>query len=302
MSCSLVKKSEKSCVVDFDGYEAMLRMDGPNTIVFETDDDDEGFQSLAMHMLEFVNSRRRTVGDILAEVVKVFNKYVTEDSSDDDSDDDDDEDGGLEAEYEQYADEEPVKRVKTAAEQVDVKQFNFPSIAKGAATQRLVADFAALKHTNTKEVGFVAEPLDGNLYRWRCKIYPPSDSQLHKDLEKVKRKAKTDCILLEMLFPSEYPNDPPFIRVLKPRFQMRSGHVTIGGSICMDLLTCSGWSPVNSIESVLIQIRTEMVVGGGRLDTSNTREYTVEEAKAAFVRVAGQHGWKVPEMNNLPWH
>jgi hypothetical protein len=27
----------------------------------------------------------------------------------------------------------------------------------------------------------------------------------------------------------------------------------------------------------------------------------VEEAKAAFVRVAGQHGWKVPEMKNLPW-
>jgi hypothetical protein len=39
----------------------------------------------------------------------------------------------------------------------------------------------------------------------------------------------------------------------------------------MDLLTNSGWSPVNSIESILIQIRTEMVNGGGRLDTSNTR-------------------------------
>jgi hypothetical protein len=29
----------------------------------------------------------------------------------------------------------------------------------------------------------------------------------------------------------------------------------------MDLLTNSGWSPVNSIESILIQIRTEMVEG-----------------------------------------
>ncbi len=49
--------------------------------------------------------------------------------------------------------------------------------------------------------------------------------------------------------------------MLSPRFALRSGHVTIGGSICMDLLTMSGWSPVNSIESVLIQIRTEMVTG-----------------------------------------
>ncbi len=48
-------------------------------------------------------------------------------------------------------------------------------------------------------------------------------------------------------------------------------------SICMDLLTQSGWSPVNSIESILIQIRTEMVEGGGRLDLANQRAYTVEE-------------------------
>lgn len=69
----------------------------------------------------------------------------------------------------------------------------------------------------------------------------------------------------------------------------------------MDLLTNSGWSPVNSIESVLIQIRTEMVEGNGRLDTSNVTPYTVEEAKAAFTRVATQHGWAVPNMQNLPW-
>lgn len=98
-----------------------------------------------------------------------------------------------------------------------------------------------------------------------------------------------------------HSNDPPFIRVLAPRFALRSGHVTIGGSICMDLLTMSGWSPVNSIESVLIQIRTEMVEGGGRLDMGNKNEYTVEEAKAAFTRVAQQHGWAVPNMANLPW-
>jgi ubiquitin-protein ligase len=47
----------------------------------------------------------------------------------------------------------------------------------------------------------------------------------------------------------------------------------------MDLLTQSGWSPVNSIESILIQIRTEMVEGGGRLDLANQRPYTVEEVR-----------------------
>lgn len=35
---------------------------------------------------------------------------------------------------------------------------------------------------------------------------------------------------------------PPFVRVVRPRFQFRTGHVTIGGSICMELLTLSGWN------------------------------------------------------------
>jgi len=33
----------------------------------------------------------------------------------------------------------------------------------------------------------------------------------------------------------------------------------VGGSICMQLLTRSGWSAASSIESVLVQIRAEMV-------------------------------------------
>lgn len=152
----------------------------------------------------------------------------------------------------------------------------------------------------------------------------------------------------EQKFPSSFPFDPPFIRVVKPRFAFHSGHVTVGlkfseflfftkfffgwlfslfvkgGSICFELLTRSGWSPACTIESVLIQIRTEMVgkrffffeiglesilpvlnitnqwpilhifiwkAGGGALDFTNFTEYTEEEAKQAFERVARQHKW-----------
>lgn len=305
MQCSVVKSRGEQVTVDFDGYEASIRLSAEKTVFFETEDEDEGFQALAMHMLEFTNARRRSVADVLAEAVKSFPKYVKESDGEDDDDDDDHEDDGDDDghEYEKWVDEEPVKKVKKSlAETVDVKQFTLPSIARGAATQRLLSDFAAMRQSNTREVGFAAEPFENNLYRWRVKIYPPEDSELFRDLKKLKKKVATDCILVEALFPCDYPNDPPFIRVLRPRFQMRSGHVTIGGSICMDLLTNSGWSPVNSIESIIIQIRTEMVMGGGRLDLQNTSEYTVEEAKAAFIRVAGQHGWKVPDMQNLPWN
>jgi hypothetical protein len=94
---------------------------------------------------------------------------------------------------------------KTAADDVDRKQFVFPSIARGAATQRLISDFAALKTSDSKLVGFEAAPFENNLYRWRVKLWPASDSELYKDLQKIKRKIKSDHILLEMLFPCEYP-------------------------------------------------------------------------------------------------
>ena len=34
-------------------------------------------------------------------------------------------------------------------------------------------------------------------------------------------------MLLELRFPPDYPAHPPFVRVLAPRFLMRTGHVTV---------------------------------------------------------------------------
>jgi hypothetical protein len=67
--------------------------------------------------------------------------------------------------------------------------------------------------SNTKAIGFVAEPWDKNLYRWHVSLHPPSDSELYKDLKKLTKKSifskkstEEPCIELEMLFPCEYPN------------------------------------------------------------------------------------------------
>jgi len=103
-------------------------------------------------------------------------------------------------------------------------------------------------------------------------------------------------VQLEMRFSAEYPHVPPFVRVIKPRFAFRTGHVTIGGSICMELLTTSGWAAVNDIESILIQIRSEIVEGGAQLDptvfTGGGAEYSESEAWDAFYRAAKGHGWE----------
>merc|ERR1712176_444884 len=72
---------------------------------------------------------------------------------------------------------------------------------------------------------------------------------------------------LEMSFPNDYPFAPPFVRVVKPRFQRQSGFV-MSGALCMELLTAEGWNPVNDIESVIVSIRSLMVVGNGRLQAA----------------------------------
>ena len=96
---------------------------------------------------------------------------------------------------------------------------------------------------------------------------------------------------LAVSFPSSYPAAPPYIRVLRPRFAFRTGHVTIGGSICTEMLTSSGWSSTMTVEAVLIGIRTNMLTGGARLDLRNKTDYSEHEARDAFNRMKREHGW-----------
>ena len=37
-------------------------------------------------------------------------------------------------------------------------------------------------------------------------------------------------IMLRLYFQSSYPASPPYVRVIRPRFQFRTGHITIGTS------------------------------------------------------------------------
>jgi hypothetical protein len=46
-----------------------------------------------------------------------------------------------------------------------------------------------------------------------------------------------------------------------------------------------------TIESALLSIRTNMLVGGARLDLSNRRDYGELEALEAFNRMKREHGW-----------
>ena len=138
---------------------------------------------------------------------------------------------------------------------------------------------------------------DDDVFRWRILMegWEHLSTELHDDLRAfAAATGQPPAIELEFAFsPEHFPFAAPFVRVVRPMFAFRTGHVTIGGSICMELLTSKGWSCAVSLESVLVTIRADMVEGGARLDRARFNCcYSEASAREAFKRVAMQHGWE----------
>ncbi|KAK4053896.1 hypothetical protein OIO90_003733 [Microbotryomycetes sp. JL221] len=113
-------------------------------------------------------------------------------------------------------------------------------------------------------------------------------------------KAKgVSSLLFEIRFGDTYPMSAPFFRIIHPRLLSFAagggGHVTAGGSLCMDLLTPDGWNPVYQIEAVLLQIRlaiSNLDPRPARLDPRSwNTPYSMSEAIEGFKRAAATHGW-----------
>jgi len=194
----------------------------------------------------------------------------------------------------------PEMRKEQTLDKVDqeVAALKYAHSTSDAATLRLIQDLKALKRSQSKH-GFSAEPLfvggRANLYHWEVRLFD-FDSPLAGDLEQYKRQSGKNYITLHLRFSGDYPFKPPFVRVVEPVFRFHTGHVTLGGAICMQLLTNSGWKPFNDIEQIVVQIRAEIGSpdGGARLDFGQASSaYNENEAWTAFYRAAGTHGWDV---------
>jgi len=175
------------------------------------------------------------------------------------------------------------------------------NIGSKGATMRLFDDLKNIRKAKPKELGFSCDPVNIggklNLYEWEVHIFD-FEGPLADDMKTYTAQSGKNYITLSMKFSSDYPFKPPFIRVVEPRFKFRTGHVTLGGAICMELLTVSGWTANNDITSILIQVRAEIGSkdGGARLappnDQSNYTPYTEQDAWQAYYRAASTHGWK----------
>ncbi|KAF5661318.1 hypothetical protein FHETE_8552 [Fusarium heterosporum] len=147
-----------------------------------------------------------------------------------------------------------------------------------------------------------------NMFHWIVELH-----SFDKSLLLAQDMIRYGCssIVLELRFGASFPISPPFVRVIRPRFlpfaQGGGGHVTVGGAICSELLTNSGWSPALSLEKVFLEVRmnlcekdpparlerTSAPVQAGTVVAGNM-DYNMFEAVDAFRRAAATHGWQVP--------
>lgn len=165
-----------------------------------------------------------------------------------------------------------------------------------AANKRILQEYKYL--INSKECkGLTAEfEGDNNMYVWIVHVDINKfevNKSLKSDFQEYAKKYNRPMeMVFEMRFDSNYPFTPPFLRVIRPRFAFRTGHITLGGSICMQSITRSGWIPVRTVESIFIEILFNMAEGGARLDiNSSSYDYQLAEAQEAFNRVARDHNW-----------
>ncbi|KAL4439959.1 hypothetical protein ABPG75_002960 [Micractinium tetrahymenae] len=197
---------------------------------------------------------------------------------------------------------------------------------RGAA--RIQAEFKRLRRAVARGelLGVTSVDLLGDqLNVWRVRVSAfdadvEAGARLNRDLAALEAAHGADAahVVLEVSFPPDYPAEPFFLRVVRPRMEPYSGHVTAGGSICIQALTTGPddgcWRPALCVENVLalvlfnmlnaesVEVRT--IMGGGQagplriaMGPGVLQEYSEGEAKAAFDRTVANHrqnGWAGP--------
>ena len=206
----------------------------------------------------------------------------------------------------------------------------YPAWRKFRGVKRIMAEYKALHsaiHNGESGVCSLWLPNETHATRWHLRMRDfdettPGGKALNGDLRELRRRYPNDpntqlcAVTFEVLFPLTYPHDPPFLRVVTPKMVWYTGHVTAGGSVCLEFLTPHGWNPDLSIGSILetvkhavvtveaVVVRTQFGPGGVagplRVDlqkqyaSAPNQFYSEGQARAAFDRAVQHHsrvGW-----------
>lgn len=115
-----------------------------------------------------------------------------------------------------------------------------------------------------------------NLLNWLVRMYDFNNKSIKE-------------VTLEIIFDHKYPATAPFVRIITPQFDAITGYIMDDGIICLKELSQKYWSPVISIESLLVCIRD--LINESQIRIKSTNKYDLAEAKKTFDTVVNTFKW-----------
>ena len=164
--------------------------------------------------------------------------------------------------------------------------------------------YQQLRELDTDKSPFIVEADDSDVTSWTVGISSGALRE-HLDLPRLARELdqwqrasqQQPVIVMSVRFPVDYPKSVPFVRMIKPRFKWHTGHVTVGGSMCTELLTPGGWQPM-TVHALLLTVCQMLRQGEAQIQLKPDehcmwplKDYSEMEAREAYERVAKFHGW-----------
>ena len=196
----------------------------------------------------------------------------------------------------------------------------FRTFANGSCIHIDAETAVALSKLLTKEESVVYYPVSDQMYKAEMRgekmIQTNETTGMEREIEYDflsrdvkawfdKYDAQSEAgIYLQVRVPDQFPNEPPFVFVQKPRLQQRTAHVTVDGAICAEFLTTGNTSGAwrstltfkqfvdHILHYTLLDVSdTDKIL---RVDMTNRYAYTEEEARRSFRMQASIHaakGW-----------
>ncbi|WVR07507.1 hypothetical protein IAU60_004549 [Kwoniella sp. DSM 27419] len=149
---------------------------------------------------------------------------------------------------------------------------------RSTAVKRIMQEAAELASADVEEDGFVAAPLEDDIFEWHCTMRGVQGSEYEQGLYH-----------LRILLPPTYPMSAPDIMLMTP-----NGRFELGKKICIDGLTsfhAGSWQPAWGVRTAVVGLRSFWMQGGEALSAIGALDYSKEERR----RLAGlSKGWRCP--------